>query len=696
MKAILLLSAANYYFGTDGSYKQSIRRSGVRFLPWLRPSSSVVERRTHNIFTIRRLSEKRMTVESTLRLFKALPVESKTAKKIYNELLLVKTVPMGFLFAPEVLASYPDTSHLMELVDKLYGRDPAKLNASFHKSWAKVRDASIEQLVIEQLIHYLTTYGAEHEGNFDHDTVYIPVEDLEIPPIDTDKIRLVVIRGLTKDELKTELLKLLSAGVALSEETIADCIDVAQFVELTEDEVDLVKNKEVKAALYDYFGIVPSNPTEFLRYVVYRATNKTLLIKNRALTSQIAERDNVDVTRYFDIYEKEIGLASLGEIFYRYKPIFLAFRTNTKLRKTINRVRRAADSNHKPMPRDLLNDITSILKNKEVLDMDQFKAALSKANTFRKVRLAYALKFRTTNADSIMYRVRNGKSYATDFKFPNKTDAKLVYDVVIDAIANDITKNVYGKKIYIPEGMKYALPATEKQFTGNLPTGSYVDVKDDMVVGVWWKNVQRHRIDLDLSITNADGKIGWDGRYRDRENGIYFSGDLTNAPGAKGAAELFHIGREARGTWIMFVNYYNYQENVDVPFNIVVGRQTREKTAKALIDANDIVVQASSEMTVRQKNLGIIVSDMNGSRFYFAESELGKAISASGKDYAEQARKYLLNYYQDSIVLNDVLVMAGAELVTEATDVDIDLSPEAIDKTTILALLTETPDATTD
>lgn len=92
------------------------------------------------------------------------------------------------------------------------------------------------------------------------------------------------------------------------------------------------------------------------------------------------------------------------------------------------------------------------------------------------------------------------------------------------------------------------------------------------------------------------------------------------------------------------------------------------------------------------KNLGIIVADDTSCRFYFAESNLGRSITARGRDYVEQARKYLLNYYTDSIVLNDVLVSAGAELVSEAKDADIDLTPEAIDKTTILDLLKDSPD----
>ena len=626
-------------------------------------------------------------MESTLRLFKAVPIETKKTK--LDESVLKQTLSKGFILAPEVIANYPDTTQIIKLVNATYGRDAKELNQSFHKSWAKVRDASIEQLVMEQIIHYFTTYGFEELGIYSEESVYIPNEVLDTPELELeDGIRLVVIKGYTKEELTDKLMELLSAGVALSETTVADVLDVATFVELSEDRIDEVRNKEVKAALYDYFSIVPENPVEFLRYVVYRATNKTLLIKNKALTEEIKGKDNLDVSRYFDLYEKEFGFARLGEIFYRYKPIFLAFRTNTKLKRSINKIRRLAKTNHKPMKADLLNDVTAGLSKGWLPDSDRFATELKKASVFRKIRLAYALKFRTTDADSILYRVRNGKSYAKEFSFDHPKQAQIAYEVVMSAIVDDIAKNVEGKKIFIPEGLKYGLPATEKQFTGNLPSGTYVEVDKDMVVGVHWNNVNRHRIDLDLSTQNAEGKIGWDAAYRDGGRNVLFSGDMTDAPNPKGASELFYIGEEARGVWIMFCNYFNYQENVPVPFKILVAHQKPIKpTTHYTVDPNAIVALSNSVMDIKQKNLGIIVAEETGHKFYFAESNLGGGISARGHEYSEQARKYLLNYYTDSIVLNDVLELAGAELVDDVAEADIDLSPENIDKTSVLNLL---------
>ena len=94
-------------------------------------------------------------MESTLRLFKAVPISTDRDEDRRGSAR--ETVSRGFIVTPEVTAHYSDTSNLLALIDKTYGHSGQQLNQSFHKSWAKVRDASDEQLVVEQLVHYLTT-----------------------------------------------------------------------------------------------------------------------------------------------------------------------------------------------------------------------------------------------------------------------------------------------------------------------------------------------------------------------------------------------------------------------------------------------------------------------------------------------------------------------------------------------------------
>jgi hypothetical protein len=627
-------------------------------------------------------------MESTLRLFKALPIEER--KKGAEETLLKETIKYGFVFAPEVVAAYPDHKKLIDLVRKTIGISPEQLNASFHKSWKKVQDASIEQLLIEQVLHYFTTYGFEELGIYNADSVYIPNEELDIPNVDED-IRLVIIKGYTKKELKEKLLGLLKSGVALGKDTMADVLDVGMYVDMAAEDVAQVRNKEVKMALYDYFGLFPKDPVDFLRFLVHSTTNTTLLIKNEALIAQLKGAAGIKTSGLLKQYEKEVGLEQLATIFYRFKPLFLALRQRNDLKRTINQIRRLAPKNHKPLEADYLNSLTGSLKSGKKITEGTLNNELEKVNIFRKIRVASALNFRTTDADSILYKIRNGKSYAKEFAFTQKAEAKKALDIVLDSIAGDIKKNVGGKKIYIPEYINYALPATEKQFTDKYPSGTYVSVPKDMVFGVNWHNTKGYRVDLDLSvITIAGEKIGWDESYRTGDRTVLFSGDITDAPGKKGATELFYVKKQPRNALLLMLNYFNHSDEHPVPFKIIVAQEeVKTLAANYTVDPNNVISVALSSIDKKQKILGLVVPTEEECRFYFTEAYLGDRITSSHSDHTRNAQRYLVDFYKNSLTLSDVLVRAGAELVTDPEDCDINLSPESLEKDTILNLLTQ-------
>lgn len=629
-------------------------------------------------------------MESAIRLFKSVLVEKNNKGRSKSKRLasMKETIGYGFVFSPTVIANYTtaELKRLSGIIQKQLTLTAQQMNNSFHKSWQKVRDASMEQLVLEQIIHYFTTYGFEKLGIYDKDSVYIPSEELDIPELDEEGLRLVVIQGLTEEELTDRLLELLGLGVALADDTIKDVLDVATFVELSEDQVEGVKNKEVRVALYDYLDMFPENPVEFLRYMVYKATDETLLIKNDATIEKIRSQKNLSALKLLKKYKKRCGLERLAEIFYRFKPLFLAFRSSSSLKTVINRIRKLAPANHKPMPEDFLNTVTAKIGSGDRISGPRLAKELDKVNMFRKIRLAYALKFRTKDVDSIVYRVRNGKSYATDFQFDYQEEAQRVLDLVLKSIAKNM--DVKGKKIHIPEHMEYSLPATEKQFTGYFPSGSCVVLPKDMIVGIHWDNVDGHRIDLDLSLTSLSGKVGWDASYQTEGGKVLFSGDVTDACDEDGASELFYVKKQEPQAFIMMVNYYNQHEGVPVPFKILVGHQKVTRlTQNYTIDPNNVVAMASTKIDEKQKMLGLLVTDTDECRFYFVEGAVGKSITTySDAPYITQSREYMLAYYRNSIRLDDVLVKAGAKLV-DAEDADIDLSPERLEKDTILNLV---------
>jgi hypothetical protein len=641
------------------------------------------------------------SLQATIRLFKAIPISVRKSRNTKDYIPSWReTIKSGYILSSEVIDNYDvvDVKLIESHVDKILGLSAEKMNNTFHKSWKKVKTASLEQLVIEQMIHYLTTYGKEAGiFNCDSDFVYIPSEALEIPKLDLDKIPLVLIKGLTKTEIKERLMALLSSGIALSKNTITDVLDVMNYTGISEKELPLVKNREVSCALYKSLRLTPENPVEFLRLLVYVTTDQTLLIKNKDLIKKIKTADEQKfnkVLSLFSLYESDHGLEKLAEVFYRFKPLFLAFKHDKYLNNLINRTRKLAVKNHKPMPEDYLNSITGFIKNEKRIDKAKFDFALSKTNVFRKIRLAYALKFRTTDSDSILYRIRNGKSYATDFNFEQKKLAETLLNVTLQSIAKDMAPKVKGKKICIPSSVHYTLPATEKQFSGNFPSGSYVSVPTDMLFGIHWENQGEYRVDLDLSLIALGTKYGWDSSYRSLDGKILFSGDMTNASLPNGASEFFYLAKNINGSYLLMVNFFNHHEyrldckSPEVPISIIVAKEQVKSFGKDyIVNPNNILAICNSKITEKQKMLGLMVSDDEGNRFYFIETNMGSAITSSNSKLTEISRKFMLNYYNNSIELEDLLIMAGAKIVRNDEKADIDLSPAVISKDSFLSIL---------
>lgn len=641
-------------------------------------------------------------MDAFIRLFKGVPIETNTSTLMSTEFkdslfcknIMLQTIEKGFIFSPEIIKNYNknELMQLIQIVQKEVGLSGIQMNSSFHKSWGKVRYAPINQLVIEQIVHYITTYGFEQLGIYDENTVYIPKEKLKIPEL-TEDIKLTVIKGYTTEELKNKLSKLLETNIAYKEQTIKDIATVTVSLRLAFTP-DKIKNKEVRIMLYDYMNVVPSDPVEFLRFLIFKATGKTLIIKDKKTIEAIkkSELGIWGLSKYFNEYDIMFGIQNLATIFYRFKPLFLAFKKNKKNNTYINKIRKLAKKYHVPFEQDYLNNVTSYIKQNK-LNITKLVEELKHVTVFRKIRLLQALKFRISGAEGIVYKIRNGKSYATSF---NVSDLDLyyvidIYNIVLYSIVTDVAKNVKGKKIYIPEDIEYALPSSEKQFTGDIPLGSYVNVDTNMVAGVHWENVDNNRVDLDLSLVNSTTKIGWDGDYRSSNRDILFSGDITDAPKPNGASELFYLSNTKPGVYLMYVNYFNYSkwDDLTVPFKILVAEEKDANFKKLyIVNPNDVKCVVKTDMNKKQKLLGMIyVSSNHDKRFYFIGSDIGEKVTSGWIKYSEYIQDYLKKTFTDCVLLRYVLKRAGAILVDNEEEADINLSPEQLDKNSIINLI---------
>lgn len=625
-----------------------------------------------------------------LTLFNAVQVKDKV-EKVYEFDQLEKMIKNGFIVEPHVKL----TNSLFNEIESHIGIGGEKLNRSFHKSWQKVATAPMVQLVMEQLVHYITTYGYESLGIYSEDSVFLPFEKLDVPE-NFKNIPLVIVRGLTSEEILNKIVSLGASGVALSEQTL-DCImEIVESNSYDEGWVSEIQNRELRTRLFEHYDIVPDEPVAWLRYVIYKLTGESLLIKNTALIEKIKASKETKLLDKFILSAPK----NLSSIFLRYKPLFLAMKNISRNKTFFNQLRKKAEFTHKAVGEDYLNSVTGSISN-GTFKLKEFKEKISGYSVWRKVRLAYALRNRLLDLDSIIYRVRNGKGWVSEYSGNSKVNRAKIKGVLqetLKSIAESIEKNVSGKTFYIPSYVSYALPASEKQFVGNIPANTSVSVgEEDMVVGVHWKNNINQRVDLDLSLIDATGKYGWDAKYRSGDKKILFSGDMTDAPIKTGASEMFYISGGVESDGLLSVNYFNYSENFPVDFCQVFVSYEKVRVnsfgegmrrgSSYMLDPEKILISLNIPITERQTSLAVVSREEG--KVYFITTALGNSISSRVGNFTNMSKDFLLKTCKATIDMRDILEMAGANVVSEVPEEGVDytdLSPEALDKTTFIGM----------
>lgn len=540
--------------------------------------------------------------------------------------------------------------------------DGEGLNSSFHKSWKTIKETPRGELRIQQIMHYLSTYGTGFSGD-----IHIPDEVVKVPGV---KVVFRVVRAYTEEQLTQKCLDMLRSGAALKEETVDDLISVlSDELRYSFTGKEGIRNKEAVVKIADLHGVVPDAPVDFLRYVVFRATGSALLIKNPA-TFQAIRASSYNPKADFERF----GLARLGEHFNRFKPIFLAFKP--KCRSTVNEVRRWAKTKHKPMVQNPLNLATTRRIGKDEAHW------LDNATPYALFKVLSALHLRAAGQTAFMHRIRNGKSFVRE---ADAADSEHMLhwnlDLVIDHVKRRFGPALKGKKIFVPADVAYALPTSEKMYVGNIPTGTkFYGTK--LAVGVYWRN-EWGANDLDLSGLSAEGKVGWNASYGRGQDGaaLMYSGDVTDAP--NGAVEYLYAQRGVPGATLVLCNVYRGAE--DSEFNIVVGRGDNI-TYNHMVDPNKLFVQARIKAVQTQTIVGLLQPE--GARQAFVLLALGAGRSrVSGYDkHTNTAKTALLQEWRNPFSLNWLLQHLGAKFVASPEKADVDLSIDKLERDTFIKL----------
>lgn len=615
----------------------------------------------------------------------------------------------------------PDTASeeiIKEAIEQ-YGKDGEKWNQTFHKDFEIVKNAPIEDLIMQQLIHYITTYGFESLGFYDSNLVYLPKEKLEIPKLVVENIELIPIKPITVDELQEKLMILLTSGIALSEQSIKDIMVLSDYID--KDRFDEIVNREIKVTLYDKYNIMPKNPDEFFRYLIFKTTGDTLKINNSQLINKIKNSNKEKALTMLESYMTKNGLAKLSSIFLRNKNLFLAFKVkkeddlqlSANMNRIINALRKYSITYHKPLSKNILDCLTD--ENVDV-DLEKLPELLDNITIFREIRIVNGILYRLNGSNAIVYKIRNGKSFVKTLN--NRTKEYVVrlnaiYEVVYKHLINRLKNKINSKTIYIPENITYMAPTSEKQFSGNIPDGSYLEVPrtDNMIYGIHWTNLSNkttkksgfygeeeydeysdERVDLDLKQMNKSEVFGWDASYRSSTNDILFSGDITDAPLPNGATELFYVGQNyGHGAFLITLNNFT-QNNADVPFEFVIAKATHkpENRVYYALDPNNIYEKL--DMVVKkgeyQKVVGFIAID-DTIKFYFNDFSQGNKRTSRQNDVTMGTFDYLQSYSKVQLKLRDLLKDAGAILTDKETITKTVIKEKVDEKGNILETTTE-------
>ena len=567
--------------------------------------------------------------------------------KLFSKALNTKSLsPMivNELAASKGYVVHPDCCN--ERVVAFLNSIPNNYNTTFYKSVADVANMDRVELFIDQILHYISTYGTGYTA-----TPYIPNPEFGVQqPTLIDFTDCKVIAPITVEEISEKVCQLLYSGIALKGDTIEAVFALIDEFSIKVD-INSVKNIEAKMLLCGRLNILPSSPEEMVRYLVFLHTGKTLVIKNSlSLKSIIANPTPIEalVTSF--------GIEKLASVFFRYKPLFLAMKSPVN-KVVINKLRRLADKHHKPFVPGYWETVLS--KPGNTL---QFISKLPELSNFKKARLLKAINERMSEMTHKLFVIRNGKTHVEPVKPRNTDQYEIMRSLIVDSLVGSLSKKAC--KIKLPKEIRLAVPSSEKTFVGNIPFGSYiVPAESNSIFGIVWRGKDGAQ-DLDLAYMSLDGqRIGWNAGYYNQNQSIVYSGDMTSA---NPEACEYMFCKQGLADGIITVNAYNANDNS--MFNFFVGQTNDDFIVSRNTPSEDIMKFKAEMYITGETSVGFYIDG----RIYFCDLNSGSSRVSSFNQKTQDTVQYFVDTKDTFLYWDDVLTAAGFEITD--TDYEIDLS----------------------
>ena len=549
-----------------------------------------------------------------------------------------------------------------------YGYNNETFNRTLIESFATVTNMSRDEFYLTQILHYLTTYGT----NF---TTPFVVGERTFTPEETKALKITIIRAESASRSLERINELFTTTVAPKAQNIHYYRALAPFATIAPEEV---KSKELMIMMCAERDIKPSDPEMLFRYLVYCATNETLIIKNQQLIIKIKNsmRNNSEYVRLINSLTED-EMKALASIFYRYKPLFLAFKTPGTA-SVINKIRRLAVKYHKPQS-------ANTIKNFVNLNSEEQAAIIARATNRELIKLYNAL---AVPEGTHLFQIRNGKIWVREEEKEGKVSIGL-FDKIYAASAIGIElhkrlKNYRGMTVYIPRGISYAVPYSEKQFSGAIPWGTAINATDEenaFTIGVHWVNdPDESGCDLDLHAHTPTKHFGWNSDYISVDGEIIYSGDMINAPAPKGAAESFYINNVNEPV-ILTLNAFRAKKNKQFQFFMTKGKDD-EMRERATFDASKLI-SAPLPLAFADKS-SLSLGIFNNKTFYVYGGNVaeGAVPSRNYPKFIEALLNRMSSIYRFEALASALKIKIVHEAPKDTPF--LDLSPEALTVNTLL------------
>lgn len=523
-------------------------------------------------------------------------------------------------FVPEALCYKWLYNYIISEMDVNY-------NSTFYKQWNNITDKSRFELALDQIRHYMSTYGTDFEGQ-----TWIP-NDLDCPEFEFKNLKL--LEAITLEEVEEKIKVIAYSKAALKPETISFIAN--NFRDILD--IEKVGVRQLKMQLIDE-NYKFKNGQECLNWLLWKWYNIDMLIKNK----ETLDRINPDGSEFVVLNNNK---KILSTCFLRNKDVFLKFKKAGKLRPIINKIRKLAKTNHKPMPvspwlrLDKLNDSErlNLFKNASILKLVQMYNALNNPTGY--------------------YVIRNGKAW-----YKGTIDRKVLPVILNELLLVIVSKVPKDKKVFIPKGIELAMPMSEKNFIGDIPLGSYVQCTDkNTMVGIYWKNEWGAR-DLDLHVATTEGiSLGWNAEYNSQGRDIIFSGDMTNAEPE--ATEIMWFKKEPIDS---IVSVSKYSGNPTYKMRIFIAQEKTTNLMRGyMVNPNNVIYQ--SEMTVENKS-DLTLGFFKEGKFYFHSCNVGNGMIPTNIRFKILEHLVQMKY----LTIREVLKMANVEIVDSPDEDTVSLN----------------------